>query len=86
MTEVEKYEEYLFKLVYNNGFEPSEILQGVMDELMALSTPTALSAVVIIAEHDWRISQGSSGMLQARCALFRVSQLKNREKIIEVMK
>ena len=85
-TDVEKYEEYLFKLVYNNGFEPSEILQGVMDELMALNTPSALSAVVIIAEHDWRISQGSSAMLQTRCALFKVNQLKSREKIIAVMK
>ena len=85
-SDVEKYEEYLFKLVYNNGFEPSEILQGVMNEFMALNTPTVLSAVVIIAEHDWRISQGASAMLQTRSALFRVSQLKNREKIIGAMK
>ncbi len=85
-TDVDKYEEYLFQLVYANAFDPSEILQGVMDELIALNNPAALPAITTIAEHDWRISQGASGMIQLRCALFRVNQLKNRDKILKEMK
>lgn len=85
-TNVEKYEEYLFQLVYANAFDPSEILQGVMDELIALDNPAALPAVTAIAEHDWRISQGASGMIQLRCALFRVNQMKNKDKILKEMK
>jgi replication factor C small subunit len=80
-TSVEKYEEYLFKLIYSNGFDPSEILQGVMDELIALNTPAALPAVVAIAEHDWRISQGASGIIQTRCALFRLNQMKQKPEM-----
>lgn len=80
-TPVEKYEEYLFKLIYSNGFDPSEILQGVMDELIALNTPAALPAVVAIAEHDWRISQGASGIIQTRCALFRLNQMKQKPEM-----
>lgn len=85
-TDVEKYEEELFRLVYANAFEPSEILQGLMNELMAANDPSTLPAIITLAEGDWRISQGANGMLQARCSLFRVNQLKNKDKIIEVMK
>lgn len=84
-TDIEKYEEYLFQLIYSNAFEPSEILQGLMDELIAASDPSTLQAVIILAEHDWRISQGSTPMLQLRCSLFRINQLKNKDKIIKVM-
>ena len=80
-TPVEKYEEYLFKLIYSNGFDPSEILQGIMDELIALNDPKALSAVVTIAEYDWRISQGASGITQTRCALLRVNQMKTKPEM-----
>lgn len=85
-TDVEKYEEYLFQLVYANAFSPSEILQGIMTELMAANEPSTLRAVMIAADADWKISQGASGMLQARCALFRINQMKDKEKIIEIMK
>jgi len=44
-TDVEKYEEYLFKLVYTNGFESSEILIGLMDELIAINNPANLKAL-----------------------------------------
>ena len=80
-TSVGKYEEYLFKLIYSNGFDPSEILQGVMDELIALNDPKALPAVVTIAEHDWRISQGASSITQIRCALLRVNQMKTKPEM-----
>lgn len=80
-TDVEKYEEYLFQLLYSNGFEPSEILQGIMNELIALNDPSTLPAVMILAEYDWRISQGSSGILQTRCALFRLNQMKTKPEI-----
>lgn len=82
---VEKYEEYLFKLVYNNGFEPAEILQILMKKLMAANSATALPAILILAEYDYRIAQGASAMLQTRCALFKLNQLKTKEKIIEVL-
>lgn len=80
--QVEKYEEYVFKLVYNNGFDPSEILKGVMDELMKINNPKILPSILALAEHDWRISQGASGMIQLRCALFRVNQMKNKPEVI----
>ena len=84
--DVEKYEEYLFKLIYANAFNPSEILQGVMNELMTLNDSSVLSAILMLAEHDWRISQGSNSMIQTRCALFRINQMKNKDKILEVIK
>ena len=85
-TDVEQYEELLFKMVYASGFEPSEIIQGVVNELIALNNPIALNAIVTLAEYDFRISQGANPMLQARCALFRVNQLKNRDNILKEMK
>jgi replication factor C small subunit len=84
--DVEKYEEYLFKLVYANAFNPSEILHGIMNELMALNEPSTLSAILTLAEHDWRISQGANSMIQTRCAFFRINQMKNKEKILAVIK
>jgi DNA polymerase III delta prime subunit len=85
-TDVEQYEKELFRLVYANAFSPSEILQGIMTELIATNDSSTLPAVIVLAEGDWRISQGANGMLQARCALFRVNQLKNKDKILAVMK
>ncbi len=80
-TEVEKYEEFLFKMVYASAFDPSEILQGMMSELIALNNPAALPAITTLAEHDWRISQGASGMIQLRCALFRINQMKQKPEM-----
>lgn len=85
-TDVEKYEEELFRLVYASGFEPSEILQGVTNELITLNDPITLPAIVTLAEYDYRISQGANPMLQLRCGLFRINQSKNKDKIIKVMK
>lgn len=85
-TDVEKYEEYLFQLVYANAFDPSEILQGIMDELIALNNPATLPAVLILADADWKISQGSTQMIQLRCAMFRMNQIKNKDRIMEVLK
>lgn len=85
-TDVEKYEEELFRLVHANAFAPNEILKGIMNELIALNNPDALPAILIIADADWKISQGASEMLQARCAFFRINQLKNKDKIIKVIK
>ena len=82
-TNVEKYEEELFRLVYANGFEPSEILQGIMNELIALDNPSALPAILIAADGDWKISQGATPMVQLRCSLFRINQMKNKDKIIK---
>ena len=85
-TDVEQYETTLFQLVYASGFEPSEILQGVTNELIALNDPIALPAIVTLAEYDFRISQGGNPMLQLRCGLFRVNQSKNKDKILQEMK
>ena len=85
-TDVEKYEEELFRLVYANAFEPSEILQGLMNELIALNSPTALPAVMMLADGDWKISQGANPMIQIRCALFRMNQLKTKDNILKEMK
>lgn len=85
-TDVEKYEEELFRLVYANAFEPSEILQGLMNELIALNSSTALPAVMVLADGDWKISQGSNPMIQIRCALFRMNQLKTKDNILKEMK
>lgn len=85
-TDVEKYEEELFRLVYASGFDPTEVLQGVINELIALNNPITLPAVVTLAEYDYRISMGANPMLQVRCSLFRLNQMKNKDKIIGIMK
>lgn len=85
-TDVATYEEELFRLVYASGFEPSEILQGLLNELMTANDPVALPAIVTLADGDWKISQGASGMIQLRCSLFRLNQIKNKEKILEMIK
>lgn len=85
-TTPEQYEAYFFKLIYNNGFGASEILQSTMTELMTANSPATLPAVLILAEYDYRIAQGASDVLQTRCALFKINQLKNKDKIIEVLK
>jgi replication factor C small subunit len=85
-TDVEQYETTLFRLVYASAFEPSEILQGLMNELIALNSPVALPAVMMLADGDWKISQGANPMIQTRCVLFRVNQLKTKDNILKEMK
>jgi len=73
---IEIYEKYLFELIYKLGFQPSEILQGLMDLLISKNDPKLLSIIVVLAEYDWRISQGAQDLLQLRCGLMKLSQSK----------
>ena len=73
---VENYERYLFSLIYKSGFQPSEILQGLIDLLISKNDPKLLPAIVGLAEYDWRISQGAQDLLQLRCGLVKLAHSK----------
>ena len=73
---IEVYEKYLFSLIYKSGFQPSEILQGLIDLLISKNNPKLLPAIVGLGEYDWRISQGAQDLLQLRCGLMKLSQSK----------
>ena len=71
---VEVYEKYLFKLIYNDGYNPSEIMNAIIDLLIKKNDNKMLSIVVGLAEYDYRISQGANPLLQLRCGLMKLSQ------------
>lgn len=71
---VEVYEKYLFKLIYNDGYNPSEIMNAIIDLLIKRNDNKMLSIVVGLAEYDYRISQGANPLLQLRCGLMKLSQ------------
>jgi len=73
---VEIYEKRLFELIYNNGYEPNEIMDGIINHLIKLNNGNMLPIIVGMAEFDYRMSQGSNQLLQLRCGLFKLGQSK----------
>lgn len=72
---IEKYEKFLFELVYQDGQDPGEILDSIIDLL--IKNNTMVPVIVGMADYSWRISQGANPLLQARCAFIKLSQTKN---------
>lgn len=71
---VEIYEKHLFKLIYNDGYNPSEIMNAIIDLLIKKNDNKMLSIVVGLAEYQWRMSQGANELLQLRCSLMQLSK------------
>ena len=73
---VEIYEKFLFELVYNGGYDPNEIMCGIIDYFIKKNNNQNLSIVSGLAEYSWRMSQGANKLLQLRCGLLKLSQTK----------
>ena len=73
---VEIYEKFLFELVYNNGYDPNEIMDSIIDKIIKMNDNKMLPIVVGLAEYQWRMSQCANSMLQLRCSLMKLSQSK----------
>ena len=73
---VEIYEKFLFELVYNNGYDPNEIMDAIIDKIIKMNDNKMLPIVVGLAEYQWRMSQCANSMLQLRCSLMKLSQSK----------
>lgn len=71
---VEQYEKYLFNLIYNQGYNPSEIMNAIINLLIKRNDNKMLPIVIGLAEYDYRISQGANPLLQLRCGLMKLSQ------------
>jgi replication factor C small subunit len=71
---VEVYEKYLFKLIYNEGYNPNEIMSGIINLLIKRNDNKMLPIVVGLAEYSWRMSQGTDELLQLRCSLMQLSK------------
>lgn len=72
----EGYESEVFKLVYKDGFTAEEIIHGILDVLIAKNDPKLLKQITLLAEYDFRMSQGQNKLLQLRCGLARLSVIK----------
>lgn len=73
---VEQYEKFLFKLIYNDGYDANEIMDGIIDNLIKSNNGNILPVIVGLANYEYRMSQGSNKLLQLRCALMQLSQTK----------
>ena len=73
---IEIYEKYLFQLIYNDGYNPNEIMNGIIDYLIKQNDNKMLPIVIGLAEYQWRMSQGANPLLQLRCSLMKLSQSK----------
>ena len=73
---VEVYEKYLFQLIYNDGYDANEVMNGIIDHLIKSNNGNMLPVVVGLAEYQYRMSQGSNPLLQLRCSLMKLSQTK----------
>ncbi len=73
---VEIYEKFLFELIYNHGYDPDEIMDGIIDSLIKSNNRNLLPVVVGMADYQWKMSQGSNPLLQLRCGLMKLSQSK----------
>jgi DNA polymerase III delta prime subunit len=73
---VEIYEKFLFELIYNHGYDPDEIMNGIIDSLIKSNNGNLLPIVVGMADYQWKMSQGSNPLLQLRCGLMKLSQSK----------
>ena len=72
----EGYESEVFKLVYKDGFTAEEIIHGILDVLIAKNDPKLLKQITLLAEYDFRMSQGQNKLLQLRVGLSRLSAMK----------
>jgi len=75
-NEQSKYEEMVFKLVYNEGFTPDEIMSGILNVLINKNDPKLIRQITLLAEYHFRMSQGAQSLLQLRCGLAKLSVMK----------
>lgn len=73
-NDIQSYEKLLFTLYYEGGFDPEEILDSILTLTNEGSYPPSI--IPLIGEYDWRISQGASPLLQLRCFLKSLGDLK----------
>lgn len=71
-----KYEQLIFQLVYKDGFSPEEIMHGIIDQLISKNDPKLIKQITLLADYDFRMSQGQNKLLQLRCGLARLSSMK----------
>lgn len=74
--EQSKWEAEIFRLVYREGFTPEEIMHGIIDNLISKDDPKRIKEITLLAEYDFRMSQGQNKLLQLRCGLARLSTVK----------
>ena len=72
----ELYEAMLFDLVYKDGFSAEEIMHGIIDTMISKNDTKLIKQITLLAEYDFRISQGQNKLLQLRCGLARLSSMK----------
>lgn len=70
------YESIIFDLVYKDGFTPEEIMHGILDLLISKNDPKLLKQITLLAEYDFRMSQGQNKLIQLRVGLSRLSSMK----------
>ncbi len=71
-----EYEKMVFHLVYNEGFTPDEIMSGILDLLISKNNPKFIKQITLLAEYHFRMSQGAQPLIQLRCGLARLSNIK----------
>ncbi len=72
----ELYEAMIFNLVYKDGFSAEEIIHGVIDSMISKNDVKLIKQITLLAEYDFRMSQGQNKLLQLRCGLARLSSMK----------
>ena len=71
-----KWESEIFRLVYSDGFTPEEIMHGILDQMISENNPKNIKQITLLAEYDYRMSQGAQPLLQLRCGLARLANAK----------
>lgn len=74
--EQSKWESEIFRLVYGEGFTPEEIMHGILDQMISENNPKNIKQITMLAEYDYRMSQGAQPLLQLRCGLARLANAK----------
>jgi len=72
----ELYEAIVFDLVYKDGFSSEEVMHGIIDFMISKNDPKLTKQITLLAEYDFRMSQGQNKLLQLRCGLSRLSSMK----------
>ena len=70
------YESIVFGLIYKDGFSSEEVMHGIIDSLISKNDPKLTKQITLLAEYDFRMSQGQNKLLQLRCGLARLSSMK----------
>jgi replication factor C small subunit len=70
------YEAMIFDLIYKDGFTPEDVMHGIIDTLIYKNDPKLIKQITLLAEYDFRMSQGQNKLLQLRCGLARLSSMK----------